>query len=326
MAEYLHSVLVEEQDPAADAILTHELPVNPLSAILLHIKPLNETSTFTTYDPLSLILDAINNIRVTWRGVTLYEASGRDSRMLLLHRWGRDVIQNGMINTDDARRSVVLPILFGRFIGDPQEAIPQTRSGELEITLNVDVASAGYDDLRYGIETIELPEASPRALTRCTTKSQTFAGTGNNDIELDVGHLMRGLLLFQTTAFTGATPTPGLGRVEILQDGRQRYIMGSDVEVLRQVAALSTHNVARFQEHLHFADLDAGADADVEPEEQVETLLDNYVYIDLDLTRDDMYSLNTSAAKRLVLRSDAEVAEAMRALQVEQVGVQFLRQ
>lgn len=324
-ADFIHSVLVEEQDPAADGVLEHDLPVNPLSGILIHIKPLNETSTFTTFDGLSAILDAINSIDVIWRGITIFSASGRDARMLLLHRWHRDVVQNNMINTDNARRSIVLPILFGRRWGDREEGLPATRKGELKIRIDVDVADTAYDDFRYSIETLEIPNANFRNFTRVTTISQTLAATGNNDIELPIGHDLRGLLLFQTTAFAGATPAPGLGRIEILVDGSQRGYTSTDVEVARAISALVGHNVTRFPEHVHFADLDGSADADIEPPEQVETLLDNYVYLDFDFLRDDSYVLDTKQAKRLVLRTNAEQAEAIRVLPVEKVGAEFLR-
>lgn len=324
-ANFIHSVIVEEQDPAADAVLEHDLPVGPLSGLLIHIKPLNESSTFTTYDPLSLILDAINQIQVVWKGVELFGASGRDARMLLMHRWGRDVIQNGFLNTDNVRRSIILPILFGRRWGDPTEGLPPTRSGELKVRLDVDVASAGYDDLRYSIEALELPAARFTHFTRVTTISQTFAATGFNDVELPIGHAIRGLLCFQTTAFTGAAPTPGLGRLELLVDGLQRGYSSTDVEVQRAVAALVQHNPARFPEHVHFADFDAVADGDTEPEEQLETLLDNYVYLDFDFLRDDTYNLETATAKRVVLRSNAEVAEAMRILPLEKIETSLIK-
>mgnify|MGYP001580594120 CR=1 FL=1 len=324
-AEFVHSVIVEEQDPAADAILEHELPVNPLSGLLLHLKPLNETGTFTTYDPLSLFLDALNSIDIIWRGITLFSASGRDARNLLLHRWHRDVIQNGLVNTDATRRSIVLPIMFGRWWGDREEGLPQTRSGELKIRLDVDVTSAGYEDLRYGIEALELPGVTFKAFTRCTTISQTFAATGFNDIDLPIGHAIRGLLCFQTTAFAGATPTPGLGRLELLVDGKQQGYSSTDAEVARGIAAAVGMPPARFQEHVHFADLDAAADADTEPEEQIETLLDNYVYLDFDFTRDDVYNLDTSKARRIVLRSNAEVAEAMRVVVLEKMEATLIK-
>ncbi len=324
-ANFIHSVLVEEQDPAADGVLTHDLPVNPLSAVLIHLKPLNESSTFTTFTNLALMLDALNNITVTKSGITLFDASGRDAYQLLRHRWHRDVIQNGNINTDNVRRSIVIPILFGRRLLDPQEGLPASRNGELQISLDVDVASAGYDDLRYSIETIELPSANFQSFNRCTRISQTLQATGRNDLELPIGHQIRGVLLFQTTAFTGATPTPGLGRVSVLKDGVQQGYMSTDVEVTRIIAALNGMGPARYDEHVHFADLDGASDADIEPPEQESLIDDNYVYLDFDHTRDDAYILETANSQRLVVRTEAEVAEAVRAITIEKVATTFLQ-
>lgn len=322
--EFLHGVLVEEQDPAADIINEHNLPVNPLSAIFLHIKPLNDTGTLGNYAGTEGLLAAFNSIDVIWRGVTIFSARGADAFQLLLNRWHRTITQNNMVDTDDDRRSLVLPILFGRFLGDPLEGLPRSREGELKIRLDIDVADTGYDDLRYSIETLELPGASFRHFTRVTTISQTFAATGNNDVVLPVGHDIRGILLFQTTVYAGATPTPGLGRISILRDSREVGYSSSDVEVARAISPAAGAPHPRYDDHTHRV-TDAGAsDVNAESPEGFDARFDAYIYLDFDFTRDDEYVLNTRGANRLVLRSNAEVAESMRILPVEKVDVSTL--
>lgn len=324
-ADFIHSVIVEDQDPAADAILSHELPVNPLSGLLLHLKPLNNTGTIANYHQLVGLLDALNSITITWRGITVFSASGQDAYQLLLNRWHRDVIQNGQNDDDDDRRSLILPILFGRFWGDRDEGLPVTRSGELILQLDVDIASGGYDDLRYTVEALELPNASPKSFTRVTTISQTFAATGNNDVVLPVGHAIRGLLCFQTTPYEGATPTPGLGRLAVIRDGREVGYTSTDVEVQRAVASLLGRPTPQYDEHDHWAVIDDTVDVFTEPANNVGQPDDKYVYLDFDFLRDDTYNLDTVGANRLVLRSTAEVAEAMRIIPVEKVGTDFLK-
>ena len=49
--------------------------------------------------------------------------------------------------------------------------------------------------------------------------------------------------------------------------------------------------------------------------------LDEYAYLDFDFTGDDAYNLETRGANRLVLRSVAEVAEAMRVIPIEKVPI-----
>lgn len=324
-ANFVHSVLVEEQDPAADAILTHDLPVNPLSAILIHLKPLNETATITAFQSLAGILDAINEITITRQGIILFEASGRDAYQLLRHRWHKDIVQNGHNSTNNSRRSLVLPILFGRHLLDPDEGLPASTPGKMQISLDIDVASGGYDDFRYSIETIELPGATFNHFSRVTRISQTFPATGRNDLELPIGSSIRGVLLFQTTGYAGATPAPGLGRLSVLKDGIQQGYMSTDVEVTRAIATLNGMPPARYDEHEHWAVIDDTVDVFSEPSEVHALIDDQYVYLDFDHTRDDRYILETASAQRVVIRSNANVAEAMRALTIEKFPVANLK-
>lgn len=323
---FIHSVIVEEQDPAADAILTHDLPVNPLSGLLLEIKPLNDTGSLTDYQATAGLLDALNSIRVLWQGQTILDITGRDLWAALLHRWNITVNQSNQVNTDDDRRSLILPIMFGRRWGDPLEGIPKTRSGELVLRLDVDVASTGYNDLRYQIEALELPDARFTHFTRLTTISQTFAATGNNDVVLPTEWDKRGILLFNTTAFAGATPTPGLGRVSILVNGVERGYTSTDIERLRGLYGALGKIHPRYDEHLHVLEGTGAAGDNTSEPEQIDAPIAQYSYLDFDLTRDDTYNLATRGEQRLVLRSDADVAEAMRILPIEKVPInEFFR-
>jgi len=320
-ANFIHSVIVEEQDPAADAILEHDLPVNPLSGLLLEIKPLNDTGSLTNYQATAGLLDAFNSIRVLWRGQTILDVSGRDLWAALLHRWNVTVNQSNQVNINNNRRSLILPILFGRHWGDRTEGIPKTNSGELVIRLDVDVAGTGYDDLRYQIEALEIPDARFSHFTRLTTISQTFAATGQNDVVLPTEWDKRGILLFNTTAFAGATPTPGLGRVSVLVNGVERGYSSTDIERLRGLFGALGKIHPRYDEHLHVLE-GTGAVGDFTSEpEQIDAPLAQYSYLDFDFTRDDTYNLQTRGESRVVLRSDAEVAEAMRILPLEKVTV-----
>lgn len=320
-ANFIHSVIVEEQDPAADAILEHDLPVNPLSGLLLEIKPLNNTASLTQYQASMGLLEAFNSIRVLWRGQTILDVSGLDLWMALLHRWKITINQSNQVTVDNARRSLVVPILFGRHWGDRTEGIPKTNSGELVLRLDVDVAGTGYDDLRYQIEALQLPDARFTHFTRVTTISQTFAATGQNDVVLPTEWDKRGILLFNTTPFNGTTPTPGLGRVSLLVNGVEHGYSSTDIERLRGIYGALGKIHPRYDEHRHLLE-GTGAAGDLTSEPwQVDFPFTKYAYMDFDFTGDDSYNLQTRGESRVVLRSVAEVAEAMRILPIEKVNV-----
>ncbi len=318
---FIHNVIVEEQDPAADAILEHDLPVNPLSGLLLEIKPLNETATITNFQNAVGLIDAFNSIRVMFRGQTIMDIRGRDLYAALIHRWRVDIAQSNHVSTNNDRRSLILPILFGRHWGDRNEGIPETRSGELVLRLDVDVASAGYDDLRYQIEALELPGARFSHFTRMTTIAQTFAATGQNDVVLPTEWDKRGILVFNTTEFAGAAPTPGLGRLSVLVNGVERGYSSTDFERLRGLLGAMGKPTPRYDEHEHWVIVDTTVDVFTSTNELQDAPLDEYAYLDFDLTGDDTYNLQTRGENRVVLRSDAEVAEAMRVIPIEKVSV-----
>lgn len=314
-------VIVEDQDPAADAIETFDLPVQPVSGILIHLFPLNDTGTITNYLPGAGILDALNSIRVLHNGKTIFDATGRDAWAALLHRWHRTIAQNNQVNTDNDRRSVILPILFGRTLGDLEYALPETRAGELQLRLDYNVADTGYDDLRFNVTAITLPTARPSHFIRTTTLTQTFGSTGNNDIALPVGNDLLGLLLFATTEFAGAAPAPTFGRMQLLRDGVQSLYSSIDWEVARAIAPLMGRPFPEFVEALVSVNVAASTETDSRLIEQMTQLLDEYAYLEFDWDRKNTFSLDTRGAQRLVLRANAETADLNRVLPIERVSV-----
>lgn len=321
--EFIVNVQVEDQDPAADAIETFDLPVNPLSMILLHMFPLNETSTITNFLPGRDLTQALNSIRVLHLGKSIFDASGPDAWAALLHRWHRTVNQDNQVNTDNDRRSLTLPIMFGRFPGDPDWCIPATRAGELQLRVDYDVADTGYDDLRFNVSCLQLPRARPSHFLRTTTISQTFAATGRNDIALPVGHDILGLLLFGTTEFAGAAPAPSFGRMEILKDGVQTDYSSIDWEVARAIGIATGRPFPEWVAALVSVNVAASTETDSRLLEQMHQNFDEYAYLEFDWDRTARYALDTRGAARVVLRADAETADAVRVLPIEKVPISF---
>lgn len=338
---FIHSILTPDAAISADGDESIDLPVNPLSVILLHLSPLNETGAVANYSFLRGLLSALDDIRVSFRGVDILRCNGNDLAALALLYHNLPIWQSNVINTDNVRRSVVIPIPFGRRPYDPAECIPSTKKGELILTLTWDIADTAFDGLRRSIETIELPGAAPTTVQRITTISQTFAATGDNDIDLPIGAPLRGILCFGATNYNGALPTPTLGALEVQVNNRQVGYTSSDFEVLRAVMGLAGTKFPAELTHSHDPNFDVtspdGTDlattqtlaneikADlnalvlVDQPEITPAFTSNYAMLHFDPLWNDAHVLETQGAGRVHVRVNAETANAARFLPIEKI-------
>lgn len=320
MADFIHSILTPNQAISSDGDVVYDLPVNPLSVLLLHISPLNNTGTITNYALLEALLSAIDNVRVTHKGAAIIDASGADLAALVLLWHKLAIWQSNAVETNNDRRSLVLPVLFGRRPYDPAECFPESKKGELQLTVTWDIADTGFDGLRISIETIELPGASPENVQKVTTLAQTFAATGDNDIDMPIGNAIRAILLWGTTAFAGASPAPSLGQLEVLKNNSQIGYTSTDFEVSRAILGLTGVAFPPDFRHIHSVNAAGAGQEDTQQPEIGASLDDNYTLLNFDPTWDDTYTLETEGASRVHVRANAETADAVRALPIERVA------
>ncbi len=323
---FIHSILTADRLQAADGEFTVDLPVNPLSVVLLNLKPLNDTGTIAEYSSMQGLLSAIDNIRIDWRGTAVIDINGQDLAAFLWMASRSRACATNLRETNDERRSLVIPIPLTRDIWSPSECFPATKRGELILTIDFDIADTGFNGLRFSIETLELPNAAPTHFQRLTTQAITFGSTGNNDIDLPIGNIIRGILAFGTTAFTGAVPAPTVGAMRLLVDNIETGYSSGDWETLRAVAAMVGQEPHWVLDQIHGVDAAGGAQEDTQPQQSEAAAFENYCYLDYDGLRDDSYALDTKNASRVHLRVAAETANAARFIPVEKILVtDFLR-
>lgn len=322
--ELLHSVCRQEFAVSADGVEKWDLGVNPLSVVLLAVRPLNDTGTLANFNRAMGLALHTTMIRVLYRGQNVFAMSGRDALALAYFRHGAvPFVANGD-DTDDERRCMVIPILLGRFAYDPHCCFPASRRGELEMEVTTDIAITGSDGLRLSCETIELLGAEPKEYERKSVVSKTHGATGLNDFDLPIGHDIRGLLAFGTTPFGGATPAPSLGRMELLRDNRQVGIMATDFEVAHQLHMLMGRQPPTGQGHSHRVTTDGNAQTALATNagphgEGLGGIYEQYCFLDLDPTRDDTFSVETAGANDLFLRINVETADACRVIPIERI-------
>jgi hypothetical protein len=323
MPKLLHSVAVQERAVAADGVETFDLSVNPLSVVLLNIRPLNDNAALGSFQRAMGLAGSINRATINWLGSSVVSMSGRDIVALNYFRHGMIPFEANGDDTDNERRCLTLPILLGRFAYDKKSCLPATRRGELTMELDIDIADTGYDGFRYSVETVELLGADPSEYERKITVSKTFAATGDQDVELPIGHDVRGVLLFGTTPFGGAAPAPSWGRVSLMLNNEQVGYSSTDFEVAHQLVQLMGRQPPTGEFHTHRSDvtqasatqesggpIDGGAGGEG---------FENYAYLDCDPTRDDDFSIPTKGANDFLIRTTAETADAVRAIPVERI-------
>lgn len=322
----LRSLCRQEFLPAADGVEVWDLAVNPLSVVLLHLKPLNDTTTLSNFVRAMGIAGAVNRVSVLYRGQSVFSMSGRDALALHYFRHGGVPWDGNPDDADNERRSLTIPIVLGRFPWDPASCFPASRRGELTMEVDIDIADTGYDGMRMSCETIELLGAEPKEYERCASISKTFAATGDQDFELPIGHVVRGLLLFGTTAFDGASPAPTWGRISLMLDNQQVGYASTDWECVRSDGMLFGRQPPTGEMHTHRVDATAASTTQETSGGPIEVGdggegWENYAFLDLDPTRDDMLAIDTAGANDFTIRADVETADAARVVPIERIAL-----
>lgn len=324
MPKFLRNIAVPEALIAADGVLQYDLAVNPLSVVLLELRPLNDTGTLANFTRPFDVCKALNRVSIMYLGQSILSMRGEDLAALNHLRYGMTPWDANNDNVDNERRCVTLPIFMGRMPLDPTECFPATRRGELVLECDFDIADTGYDGLRFSVATVEIPDAKPKQFERKVQIGQTFGATGTNDVDLYSGLKNRGILLFGTTSFDGAAPAPSWGRIRLLLDNQELSYSNADWETLMSDAAWLHMRQQSLSMHRHTYDGSSAGIAETPSMFDVGEEWKNYAYLDFDPFFDDAYTIDTGGGTRFQIRAEAETADAVRVVQVEVLPVSGL--
>lgn len=330
---FLHNIAVQERAISADGIESFDLAVNPLSVVLLCVRPLNDTGTLAAFQSYRGLAAAMNRVSVLYRGEAIKSVRGEDLAALNYYRWGIMPFQGQHDDTNDERRCAVIPIIMGRWPYSNSSCFPATRRGELVLECDFDIADTGYDGLRFSVETIELLDAKPKEYEKWVQVTQTNGAVGDADVDLvATGNAVRGVLLFGTTPFAGSSPAPSWGRLKVLLDNQEVGFGSTDFEVAQMLHCLWGRQPPAYDGHTHRVDTaDAGSTtktlsgphnigAGIAGATDINSW-NQYAFLDFDPTGDDAHSLDTKGKSSLKLRANFETADAVRVVPVEVVKV-----
>lgn len=321
--QFLRQVLVQDETLTVSTVRTDDLPVNPVSMILVTVKALNSTATLSNFSLVNALLNQISKIEVLYKGSAVVSGSLADLARLFGLLIGHGPMQTQAPLTDGNARSITIPILLGRKPFNVNECFPAVRRGELQLQTTVAAAQTGITTLVYQVETVELLNAKPSKFLKATTISKTPTATGDHDVDLPLGNLIAGTLLFGTTVPTGASYNASIGQLRLLLDNVEAFYARANWETLHNEQMRRVTEGAQHLTHQHLENL-AGAYTQnvVSGNNNAATgFYDSYAYLDFDPWTDDAWLLDTKGRARVHLRINADVADAIRVIPIELIDV-----
>jgi len=299
MSEFLRSVIVQNATISASDVKTYDLPVNPLSHILINLQGLNVTDEAT----LAQILARLSKVEVLFKGASVMSMSGADLHALDATLFGNLPILSNQVATDNATRNLTLIIPFGRSLWNKNECFPATKKGELQLQITFSATETEIDNLVLQVETVELMGAAPTRYLKATTQTKTPAATGDNDVDLPINNKLAGVFIFSTTVPTGTATTTTVDTVKLLADNK---------ETLFGLANWESLHGELLNRLGHREDYDASADNDD---------ISKYALMDFSPMATDEYLLDTKGFASLKLRVNAGDTNVFRAIPLELVDV-----
>lgn len=352
---FIQSILIQDEAQAADGTVTKDLPINPLSHILLTIKAANNTplASESNYSVLSQLLAMITRVEVLFRGSAIISASLTDLAVLYMLLTGRQLWQTQIDDIDNNIRSVTVPIMLGRDMFYRDECFPATKKGELSLQLTTDVAVTGLDTLILQAETVELVDAQPCRYIKATIASKTPSAAQEEDFDLPIGNVLAGVMLFSNLVPTAASFTTSIDNLQLLVNNQQKYFPRTNWEslhgALTQRVSPLIHNVHSHRlvrngtagTALQAVSIAAAANSlvtggvgetvggssaiggatGIMPQVAVADFLENYAYLDFDPLGDLSYAQDTLGLSRIHMLINHGDTGAIRALPVEVVRI-----
>lgn len=212
--KFLRSVIMDARTSATE-ILPIDLPINPLSHLILTIEGLNATDEATYAE----IIAFINSVKVTHRGRSIISLEGEDLAAQNLYLFGSPGFMLHPIATDNLHRAFSLIIPFGRTLFNPDECYPGTRKGEMQCTLDLTALATSIDNGLVSLEAVELLDASPTKYLKSTLLSVSAPGaTGDSDVELPIGNSLLAVLIGMATFPTTSSFAFGVDDFKLLVD------------------------------------------------------------------------------------------------------------
>ncbi len=289
MAEFIRSTILDAHTMATE-VATYDLPINPISHLVLTI----EGHALADEPTIANILNFINLITVRHTGIQVINHESEDLALLNLYLFGSGGLALAPAYNTNAYLAYTLIIPFGRKLYNPEECFPATRKGEFQITLDTDEPATELDDALMSLSAIQLPGATPTRHLVSTLFSITKPGdTGEHDIDLPIGNDLLACLIRMSSFPAADAVVFGLDDLRLLVDNRELDIVSS------KAPELAGEMINRVNGTVRSTPLQGGL------------IPNTCIWMDFDPTRDGAYMIDTRGAARVHLRVKYGVDEAV---------------
>lgn len=332
MPAILRSIQQRNVALAASTQLVFDLPVNPISAVLVTLRARDLTAVTAPRATLAAIINLIATIEVQFKGAAMWSLSALDGYVHASALLRRLLKANTPEFTATSYRFVTLVIPFTRVLYATSEGFPATRRGELRMIITPAASFAGFDTVSVQVETIEMLDSQPVAFIKSTTLTRVFPATGPNDIDFPLGNPLLGATLFATTPPLGGALSGTMIDAQVLVDNVNFTYASTLWETLQNDLMNRIPVAATPWSHRHTENLAAvyaqAPNTDVPL--ATEDLFRQYAYMDWDpktidedaLERGTELALITEGRGRVIIRVNAGVADTMRVIPAELVRLQ----
>jgi hypothetical protein len=291
---FLHELSVPERVIVAGDNGPFDLPVNPVSFLLLHLR----ADCAVGAVDFQQLLNHITSIIVQFKGTQVIAMSGVDLARMVMRLWGRGINIENFNAVAPALISLTLPIPFTRKPYWPKEAFPATRRGEFNITVTRSAVLTNIANPVFSIEAVQLLEAEPLQFLKMVTLSRAIV-VGDSDMELPIGNPFLGLQIFSPTAMGNAPISETIRRLRLQLDNVEYDYSDTAFDVVRSIGFLR------------------GSDSN--DYTALTSLFRNYSYLDFDPMMDDSFMVDTEGRASVKLKFVPDVAGTVRVMPVELV-------
>ena len=316
MGQFLQSMLVTNESVAVGNVKTDDLPVHPLSHVLITLKfAQNQANTQLTFANIAAVM---SRIEVLYKGSGVFSLSGLDCLAVGRFVVGFESWGVNMTGADNDLLSFTFLVPFGRKLFDSKECYPASQRGELQLQITFAAAFTQIDGMTFQVETFELPDAAPEQYLRCTTLSRTPTATGDTEIDLPIGNSLSDIVLWGTTIPAASTATTTIQNLRLQVNNVERYYTRSYFESLHNSAGRRMPAPGYWGNHIH--QIDGGSFAQYMDSSAVKAsnhILANHLWLPLDIHRDGEFILDTQGLSDLELVIDAGDTNPLRVIPCE---------